>query len=135
MTSQPNQSLYFAGLGFDGRRVGAAAVEREHAMRRGIVDDAIWISSNFDFFDRLQCLRVKHGDRPVPPVAGEAASQIVGYGYAVHAQCVWNLPCALTGIGVKNHHSSCARNVKATSGTVYIEVIPAAFTSDVEFLQ
>src|SRR5262249_38331759 len=106
VTTQRDQSRHFAGFGFDSRRVGATAIEGEHAVRRRIVDDAIGISANLHLSDGLQRLWIKDRNGTITPVAGEAASEIVGDGDAVHAGRVGNFPRALAGIGVKDHHSS-----------------------------
>jgi hypothetical protein len=89
-----------SGLGVEHRRIVAAAIEGQHAVGRGFIDDGIGIGTGLDLAEYRKRLQIENRDIVVHAVAGKTAAQIICDGDAVDAVGPRNGPNHLVGRGV-----------------------------------
>src|SRR4051812_38387866 len=114
----------------DSRRVVAPAVEGEHTLRRGIVENCVRILADFDLLsDRLQCLDIEDGHSVFASIAGEATSQVGSQRHSVHARSIGNVSDVLAGIEIENDHVCAAGNVETARARIRGQVVPSALAT------
>src|SRR5205807_1761759 len=95
----------------DGRRILAAGVERENAVRGRLVDDGVRPVAHLDPRRLFECLQVEHGHGRTAAVADEALFVLWRDGDAVNAGLFLNLAGELARLHVHDHHAVGAGNV------------------------
>ena len=103
-------------------------------MRHRLIDDGVRVRAGLDLAQNLERFEIEDGDIVVHAVAGEAFAEIVGDGDAVDAIRAGDSADNFVCRGVDDFGLSVMRCVQPVVGAVDIDIIPAAFAADLDFV-
>src|SRR5271157_6309477 len=125
---------HVAGGRVDGSRAAAAAVEGEHTLREGVVNDSVRARVGGGRTEHLERLEIENGNGVGAAVARETAAEIRSDGDAVDPLRVGNVAHHRIGIGVEDHDMGATRDVKPAPVRVHLQIVPTSITTQNHFL-
>src|SRR5206468_11585607 len=118
-----------------GQRTYRTAVIRENDLVvRLVVHDAIEPRADLDLFDDGERLQIEHRDRLIAAVRREAVPGLWGDASAVDPRRVRNIAEHFARRAIDHHHVAAARHEHPARARFSRDVVGAALTLDVEFL-
>ena len=101
------------------------AIEREHAIRRRVVDDGVGIFGRRNPAERLERLQIEHHDRLVVAGGRESVAAAIGERRAVRAVDARHFAEQLAVILVDDHHAILPADEQAMIRRIGNDVVPA----------
>src|SRR4029077_8896184 len=118
------------GCGVDGSGVIAPAVKREHALRRGVINDRVRVlAGGLDFGERFQSLQIVYRDGVRPAVAGVALAQVRRKSRAMNALRIRQIADYFAADLLTDHNMSAPGNVEAMFIGIHSQIIPSSLAS------
>ena len=106
------------------------AIEREHAIGCGVVDDRVGVLSRVNASELLERLEIEHHDRLVVPGRREAVPALRRDRGAVRAVDAGHLAEQLAVVLIDNHHTILASDEHTVVRRIGNDVVPAALSAE-----
>src|SRR5208282_6026955 len=106
----------------------------EDTLREWIVNDGVRIFVRLDSVQDFERGEIEHDGIAAAAVGGEAFVEFIGQGDAVGSLGVWNVADNFPLVGIHDDVVRAARDEQAMRGRIDFQIIPAAGSAELHFL-